>query len=436
VLLTMAEKARNLAFADWLASLNRKEDTAKSELVQVWNVPEHDVHDRLPCLTVHGIEEATLRVTVVEYLAAQLTGDPKEALLRLADFVIDNLMVRLTSRQLWDFLRSAGFSLREGQDLALSERVRALNDRYVAGVERARPTNLPILARPEVDQIVQAVTTPGGPRVVAVTGPPGSGKSTALALVCMRLAELGVVVGPLRLDAADEAWTAEDLGTQAGIGFGGSPARVLARAAGGESAVLVIDQLDALSVLAGRGETVLDSVQDMLAQAQATGNLRLLIACRTHDLAHDRRLRQLVAKRGQSSSDDEPPDVLEVVVGDLDAQQVRDALGALGILLADMSPRLQSLLAKAFNLSLVANIVQDVPGVPAEKFDLASVRTRLDLLAAYDRRLGRRLLPTLGANGYVKAVSHIARLLSDSGRLSLPRSAVTDIPDAIDALLH
>jgi hypothetical protein len=436
VLLTMAEKARRLGFADWLADLNMKEDKAKDELVHRWDVTAQEVHDRLTRLTVHVIEDATLRITVVEYLGGQLDGDPTEALMRLADFVIDNLMVRLTSRQLWDFLRSKGFSPREGQDLALSERVRALNERYVAGVERAKPINLPFLARPEVDEVVQGLTTPAGPRVVAVTGPPGSGKSMVLASACKRIAVMGFVVGPLRLDAAAEAWTADELGAQAAMGFGGPPARIVARAAGGERAVLVIDQLDALSVLTGRGDTVLGGVQDMLAQARATGNLRLLIACRTHDLTHDRRLRQLIVDERPDRAGSEPEDLLAVVIGDLDPEQVRHALSVLGVLPANMSPRLQQLLAKAFNLSLVANIVRDSHGVLGEEFDLGSMRSRLDLLAEYDRRLGRRLRPTLGADGYVAAVSRIARFLSDSGGLSLPRSAVADIPDKIDALLH
>jgi len=438
VLLTMAEKARQFTLGDWAARLNEPEGKARDELIQVWGVSEQEVHNRLTRLTVHGIEEATLRVTVVEYLAVRLEGDPKEALLRLADFVVDNLMVRLTGHRLWDFLRSEGFSPRVGQDLALSERVRTLNDRYVNGVGSTRPANLAVLARPEVDQIVQALTAPDGPRAVAVTGPPGSGKSTTLAAACSRLAELGMVVGPLRLDAADNAWTAEDLGAQASIGFGGPPARILARAAGGDPAALVVDQLDALSVLAGRGEAVLDSVREVLAQAQATENLRLLIACRSHDLSHDRRLRQLIAggqRTGNGGSSSE--DLLKVVVGDLTAQQVRDALDTLGLLPMDMPPRLQRLLANVFNLSLLANIVEDAQDHgQTEEFDLTSVRTRLDLLAEYDHRLRRRLQQTLGNDGYPTAVSRIARLLSDSGQLSLSRTAVADIPDTIDALLH
>jgi hypothetical protein len=48
-------------------------------------------------------------------------GDPSEALLRLADYVVDKAMERLTANQLWDFLRSHSFASREGRDVAVSE---------------------------------------------------------------------------------------------------------------------------------------------------------------------------------------------------------------------------------------------------------------------------------------------------------------------------
>ncbi len=132
-------------------------------------------------MTVRTVDDVTLRVAVIEALASLVKGDPEEALLWLGDFLLDHLMVPLTARQLWDFLRSKGFSPREGLDPALSERMRGLTNRYVNGVERARPTNLPIVARGEVDTVLAALTASDGPRVVAVTGKPGSGKSTVVA---------------------------------------------------------------------------------------------------------------------------------------------------------------------------------------------------------------------------------------------------------------
>jgi hypothetical protein len=389
-------------------------------------------------LTIHAITDVTLRVAVIEALANLVEGDPEEALLWLGDFLLDNLMVRLTARQLWDFLRSKGFPPRSGSDPALCERVRDLTDRYVTGVERTRPTNLPIVARAEIDTVVQALTTSGGPRVVAVTGQPGSGKSTIVAAVCARLTELGVVVGPLRLDIADDAWTAEGLGTQADIGFGGPPARIVARAAVGEQAVLVIDQLDALSVLAGRGETVLDGVREMLEQARAIENLRVLVACRSHDLKHDRQLRQLLHRDDMfDGGDSQTNEIVAVSVGDLSLDQVRETLQRIGLAPAAASAKLLTLLTNTFNLSLLASIVQDAQlRDELQAVDLAAVHAQLDLLTEYHRRRSRQLRQTLGADVYAGVVFRIARLLSGSGHLSIARTAVEDVPDTVDALMH
>ena len=292
VLRTLAEKAASpLSAEEWSANLNQTEQSALDDLVQIWSLDIHGVHDRLTRLTVHTMDEASLHFAVIEALAAAMDGDPDTALSLLGAFVVNHLMERLTARQIWDFLREKGFSPRTGSDPALSERVRELTDRYVRGVQ-ARPERLPLLPRAEVDHVVQALIAPDGPRTVAVIGPPGGGKSTVVASVCERLTELGVVVGPMRLDVAAEAATAESLGGQEDIGFGGPPGRILGRAAAGEFAVLIVDQLDAMSALSGRGEPVLDGVRETLEQARAIPSVRVVVACRSHDLKYDRRLRR------------------------------------------------------------------------------------------------------------------------------------------------
>ena len=74
--------------------------------------------------------------------------DPDTALVLLGAFVVNHLMERLTARRIWNFLREKGFSPRTGSDPVLSERVRELTDRYVRGVQQARPEQLPLLRGP------------------------------------------------------------------------------------------------------------------------------------------------------------------------------------------------------------------------------------------------------------------------------------------------
>src|ERR1022692_3273145 len=435
VLRTAAEKARRDEADDWSADLNQKETEAKDYLMQRWTASQQEVQRRLAGLEVRTIDDETLLTCVIESIDRLIGGteDAKAALLYLADFVTDNVRVPLTSRRLWDFLRTKGFSRREGQDPALSERVLVLKDSYVRGIEAMRPQNLAILARPEVNRVVEGLTLPEGPQVVVVTGPPGSGKSTVLALACVRLTEMGVVVAPLRLDAAQEAWTADALGRQQGIGFGGPPARITARAAGGEPAVLVVDQLDSLSILSGRGDQVVDGVRDMLTQARASDGLRILIACRQYDLENDHRLRSLVYGEAAGDPGIASPDVLHLTVGNLEQTEVRDVLEAFGFNHGTLSARFKELVASPFNLSLVATLVQD-PRSGHRDFDL--IHDRDDLLAAYDSRLRQRTRSVLGQNGFTSAVHKIAAVLSETGMLSFARDWFADIPDTVEALVH
>jgi hypothetical protein len=437
VLRTLAEKAASpLSAEEWSANLDQTERSARDDLVQFWSLDNHGVHDRLTRLTVRTMDEGSLYFAVIEALAAAMDGDPDTALSLLGAFVVNHLMERLTARQIWDFLREKGISPRTGSDPALSERVRELTDRYVRGVQQARPPRLPLLPRAEVDRVVQALTAPGGPRTVAVTGPPGGGKSTVVASVCERLTGLGVVVGPMRLDVAAEAATAESLGGQEDIGFGGPPGRILGRAAAGELAVLMVDQLDAMSALSGRGEPVLEGVRETLGQARAIPSVRVVVACRSHDLKYDRRLRRLLTGEPATGDNGGSKSFAEVPVGELSPELVHHAVGVLG-LPGELSPPLVTLLGNAFNLSLLADVVSDASARgELAGLDLRSFRTRMDLLAEYHRRAERRLQPTLGLNQYAQAVFRIARQLSDSGRLSLTQNELADMAGTVEVLLH
>jgi hypothetical protein len=164
--------------------------------------------------------------------------------------------------------------------------------------------------------------------------------------------------------------------------------------------------------------------------------VRVVVACRSHDLKYDHRLRRLLTAESATGDNGGPESFAEVHVGDLSPEQVRQAVGLLG-LPEGIPPPLVTLLGNAFNLSLLADVVSDASarGELAD-LDLRTFRTRMDLLAEYHRRVDRRLQPTLGLNQYTQAVFRIARQLGDSGQLSLTQNAVTDIAGTVDVLLH
>ena len=78
---------------------------------------------------------------------------------------------------------------------------------------------------------------------------------------------------------------------------------VLSGIANGGSAVLIIDQLDAVSLTSGRRTDLWMLFQSLLREADQLPNLVLIIGCREFDLEHDHRMRALTSK----------PDKIQVV---------------------------------------------------------------------------------------------------------------------------
>jgi hypothetical protein len=72
-----------------------------------------------------------------------------------------------------------------------------------------------------------------------------------------------------------------------------SPVAILAGWAAGGDCLLVIEQLDAVSVVSGRRPEVFDAVASLVREARAHANMRLLLVCRAFDLENDARLRDL-----------------------------------------------------------------------------------------------------------------------------------------------
>ena len=68
-----------------------------------------------------------------------------------------------------------------------------------------------------------------------------------------------------------------------------SPAVALARAAAGRRAVLVIDQLDAVSLASGRAPEMYPVVDELLREAARFG-VQVVLACRRYDIDNDQRL--------------------------------------------------------------------------------------------------------------------------------------------------
>lgn len=138
-----------------------------------------------------------------------------------------------------------------------------------------------------------------------LAGEAGVGKSGAVLQTVEGLKERGVPFLAFRVDRLAPTTLAEGIGDR--IGLPGSPASVVAAVAGYRVSVLVIDQLDAVSLASGRNPELFEVVKEVIRQADDYPRMRLLLSCRRVDLDNDHRLRDLTregASRRRSTSGD------------------------------------------------------------------------------------------------------------------------------------
>ena len=174
------------------------------------------------------------------------------------------------------------------------------------------------------------------------------GKSGVMYQAVDNLMGAGTPVLAFRVDRLEPTQLPDKVGEQ--LGLPGSPANVLAAIARGSYCVLVIDQLDALSLASGRNTESFDCINEIMRQAQAHSKMRILIACRKFDLDNDYRLRQLTDSDGIAEA---------VTVGRLPQQNVCVAVSGFGLDASLLNARQLDLLSIPLHLKLLSELVAD-----------------------------------------------------------------------------
>jgi len=247
-------------------------------------------------------------------------------------------------------------------------------------------------------------------RRVVLLGSAGLGKSCVTAQVVRLFRDAGVPCLPVRLDVQSPALTARQLGAQ--FDLRESPAVVLAGLANGGEAVLVLDQLDALSFASGRNQRLWDAFEQLLLEASHYPNMRVVLACREFDALHDPRLRAILA---------EDEDTLAVRLQPLEIGKVRAIVAEAGVDPATLPERALQILQTPLHLSLY------LQGDPRDQPRFASVQ---DLLGRYWEHKRREMS---GLRWY-DAIKRLADWLSAEQTLSAPVHVLDEFASEADRL--
>ena len=337
----LSDRARgSQELSDFFARLGNDWQTKFGQLRAWWDWDEQTAFEALTRTDVSSVGDDELDEWNLSVVERHIDGQPAQALASLAQVLIDNMQQRLDETRLRELLRERyGLQPRRWADATVGEQLRQATTDYrspLAAVRLRHP-----IVRAEAAEVLEVLES-GDALGALVAGAAGVGKSEVLDQVLEALQAQGWPLLALRVDRLAETPRPEGIGEQ--LGLPGSPVAVLGAVAGDRPSLLVVDQLDAVSLASGRLRGLWEPTWAMLEQARAHPGMRVLVACRQFDLDNDPRLRTLTETEG----------LLEPVpVEPLSAEQIDEALVAMGLAQGQLSPAQRRLVELPLHLKLL-----------------------------------------------------------------------------------
>ncbi|SMP41299.1 hypothetical protein SAMN06265222_101560 [Neorhodopirellula lusitana] len=352
---------------------------------------------------------------IEEYFHLTDGGPMNSADLRreLAEFAIRNLGRKLNIADVRDHVESLGYGIRDWKN---NKRIRDLqestNEAY-RSVAEAELINGGSITRSEA-VVVLGHLTRSECRGVLVKAPAGFGKSCLIAQVVSGLVEREIECLCIRMDNFQPCQTTMQVGKQ--LDLPDSPARILAGIADGDACVLVVDQLDAMSLVSGRHSSMWDVFQRLLNEVAGYPNMYLLLACRDFDLEHDARLRGLANKFSGFE---------QVTIEKLTQEQIFESIELAGHEKIGLSDKQHEILSCPFHLLLF------LEGDPTKPFS-----TSLDLYNEFWDRKRFKLKERLGREAaWDEVIEYLTHRMSEDQLLFAPSIGIDQYSDDVKAMV-
>jgi hypothetical protein len=406
---TLADAARRSVDHEALTRIHIQSGKARKQLdlaEEIWGGAEA-TWEILRMIRVGWPDERHLEATNAALAAVYLEGGEGPLLASgLADLIMSNTGLRLEAETVYGLAPDHG--MRRGTVLTQRPTVAAA---VAATLRQWQETAAPRVLKPAIPRVeaelLAGLLRDAPQRVLLVAGAAGAGKSSVLSQAVDGLE--GWPVLALRVDRRKRFSTPAELGEQ--LGLTASPVTVLGALAGDRPSLLLIDQLDAVSLASGRLPDELEPILEMVREAEAFPQMRVLLACRQYDLDNDPRLRELVGQDG--------PARLETV-GPLDRAQIDTAVRGLGLEPGRLSDEQRALLALPLNLVLLATV--------RDQADALGFASTADLLRAFYARkeIAAQNRAAPATVRFWAVVTKLALAMSERQQLSVP-AAVLDV---------
>ncbi len=294
---TLTGRSRQSTTGDeFVASLSQEDKSALDVIAEVWNMTSDEAWSLLRGIYVkhHTIDD--LRMIVDANLRLLYTDDPDLIRGELRDLCDEHVHRELTPQFFRDRLESRTFTRRLIRgDRNVGDALHKSLARHQRRVEHSEP-GFGLVSRADTNTVIDTLCDPQGSQVVVIDGRAGSGKSTIACQAAALLEGRGWHVAVARMDLDGRIATSAQLGEA--MDLDESPTVLLAGIAGDEPALLVIDQLDAVSTYSGRMSDNFDAVAEVITEVKCAPNVKVLLVTRSADLEADPRLCALLDAQG------------------------------------------------------------------------------------------------------------------------------------------
>ena len=214
------------------------------------------------------------------------TGEPEAIIAVLAEYAQNDLRRNITSNEVRQHLSSLGFlSRRLAHDARVGPAVDELQAEFAQSIAPGLVAGQ-LIQREETTKVLDGLQQDG---VVVLHGAAGCGKTGVLYELTQTLTQQGNAYIPIRLDRRIPANTPRQFGHD--LGLPESPTWCLESQAGNKTAVLILDQLDALRWTSAHSANALDVCKLLVLEVRNLRDLgrdiSVVLACKTFDLEHD-----------------------------------------------------------------------------------------------------------------------------------------------------
>jgi len=372
------------------------------------NCSEADAYKTLRRIYVKTWGEDPLKDTLENRIAALVEGDPESIRLDLGELAIENIHQELTGNDIWHYLlHERSYRRREwGKDPHVLAEVEKTNELYLSELRKITIAGKTI-PRTETEEALKKLTSSEDKNSVLLVGAAGVGKSGVMLQVIEALQQQRMPLIAFRVDRLSPAYHPDKVGEQ--LKLPASPATVLANIAYERDCVLVIDQLDAVSLASGRHPDFFDCIDRIIQQTQAYPKMRVLLACRKFDLENDNRIKRLVGKEGIAET---------VSINPLTPDMVKEVVtNYLSLKVSQFTEKQLKLLSIPLHLVLLAELV---PSLNIARFDFQTVNDLYDRFWEEKRKsIKQRLNRSVQ---WTEVIDALCDHMSKKQRLSAPKA--------------